>query len=191
MNGRFLRALPPADLAARVQTYLERVGFYGRPQAVRLLADEGEVALGEAVEAGRFAPLPPGDEQERLTALAAPLVQEKVEVLADFIRLAGWLFTPLAIVGEARDKLAAIPDARAILLGASVRLAGLEQFEVAPIEAAVRALPQELDAKPKAVFAALRLGMSGQTVTPGLFESLWVLGRNEAVGRLAAAAAMV
>ena len=72
-----------------------------------------------------------------------------------------------------------------------MRLAALEHFEVAQIEAAVRALPHELGAKPKAVFAALRLGMSGQTVTPGLFESLWALGRNEAVGRLAAAAASI
>ena len=55
----------------------------------------------------------------------------------------------------------------------------------------MRALPEELGVKPKAVFAALRLGMSGQSVTPGLFESLWALGRNEAAGRLAAAAAMI
>ena len=44
-------------------------------------------------------------------------------------------------------------------------------------------LPAALELKPKAVFAALRLGMSGQSVTPGLFESLWVLGRDEAVPR--------
>jgi hypothetical protein len=45
--------------------------------------------------------------------------------------------------------------------------------------------------KPKSVFAALRLGMSGQSVTPGLFESLWVLRRDEAVGRLTTAAALL
>jgi glutamyl-tRNA synthetase len=114
-----------------------------------------------------------------------------MEVLADFIRLAGWLFTPLAIAGEAREKLAAIPDAERILRAASVCLAGLERYDVEQIEAAVRALPGQLGVKPKSVFAALRLGMSGQSVTPGLFESLWALGRNEAVGRLAAASAML
>jgi hypothetical protein len=41
------------------------------------------------------------------------------------------------------------------------------------------------------VFAALRLGMSGQSVTPGLFESLWALGRDEAAGRLTTAAALL
>ena len=55
----------------------------------------------------------------------------------------------------------------------------------------MRDLPGELGVKPKAVFAALRLGMSGQSVTPGLFESLWALGRDEAVGRLTTAAALL
>ena len=191
MNGRFIRAMAPAELAARVQAYLERVGFYGQPPALRLLAAQGESALAEAVELGQLAPMPPGDEQERLTALVAPLVQEKIEVLTDFIRLAGWLFTPLAISGEARDRLMAIPDAERILRAAAVRLAGLDRYDVEQIEAAVRALPGELGVKPKSVFAALRLGMSGQPVTPGLFESLWALGRNEAAGRLAAASAML
>jgi len=52
-------------------------------------------------------------------------------------------------------------------------------------------LPPRLENKPKSVFAALRLGMSGQSITPGLFESLWVLGREEAAARLAAAAALL
>ena len=135
--------------------------------------------------------MPPGDEQERLTALMAPFVQEKMEVLADFVRMAGSIFTPLAISGEARERLAAIPEAQRILAEAAVSLAGLERYEIEPIEAAVRALPELLGVKPKAVFAALRLGMSGQAVTPGLFESLRALGRNEAAGRLAAAAALL
>ena len=59
------------------------------------------------------------------------------------------------------------------------------------VEAEVRALPEALGLKPKNVFAALRLGMSGQPVTPGLFESLWVLGRDEAAGRLATVAALL
>ena len=191
MNGRFIRGLATDELATRVRAYLERVGFYGQPPALRLLAAQGDGALAEAGDVGELVPLPPGDEQERLTATVVPLVQEKMEVLADFIRLAGWMFTPLAIDEEARQRLAAIADARRILAEASVRLAALERYDVERVEAVVRALPGELGAKPKAVFAALRLGMSGQTVTPGLFESLWVLGRNEAAGRLAAAAALL
>jgi glutamyl-tRNA synthetase len=191
MNGRFIRALAPADLAARTKLYLERVGFYGQPPAVRLLAAQGDAALAESVELGELVAMPPGDEQERLTALMTPFVQEKMEVLADFVRLAGWLFTPLALDDEARERLAAIPEAQRILAEAAVSLAGLERYEIEQIESAVRALPELLGVKPKSVFAALRLGMSGQSVTPGLFESLWALGRNEAAGRLAAAAGLL
>ena len=191
MNGRFIRSLAPADLAARLQGYLERIGFYGQPSAVRLLAGQGDAALSEAVELGELVAMPPGDEQERLTTLMTPFVQEKMEVLADFVRLAGWVFTPLAISDEARERLVAIPEAQRILAEAAVSLAGLERYEIESIEAAVRALPELLGVKPKAVFAALRLGMSGQAVTPGLFESLWALGRNEAAGRLASAASLL
>jgi len=77
------------------------------------------------------------------------------------------------------------------LRAAAAELRQLPQWEPAAIEAAVRELPTKLAAKPKPVFAALRLGMSGQSVTPGLFESLHVLGREEAVVRLELAAALL
>ncbi len=74
---------------------------------------------------------------------------------------------------------------------AAERLLALEPYTVEGVEALVRALPEELGVKPKAVFAALRLGMSGQPVTPGLFESLWLLGHEEAAARLTQAAGLV
>ena len=52
MNGRYIRAMAPADLSARVRAYLERVGFYGQPPALRLLAAQGDSELAEAVELG-------------------------------------------------------------------------------------------------------------------------------------------
>jgi glutamyl-tRNA synthetase len=67
----------------------------------------------------------------------------------------------------------------------------LPEWSEEAVEALVRDLPARLETKPKSVFAALRLGMSGQSVTPGLFESLWVLGRDEAAGRLMTAAALL
>ncbi len=191
MNGRFVRSLDPHELGIRLVRYLERVGFYGQPPALALVAAGGATAVAEAVELGQLVAMPPGDEQEQLTRAIAPLVQEKIEVLADFITIAGWFFTPLRLAPAALEQLAAIPEARRILLETSVRLAGLDSYEVEAIEAAVRALPAELGVKPKHVFAALRLGMSGQSVTPGLFESLWVLGRNEASGRMATAAGLL
>ncbi len=53
MNGRFIRAMAPADLAARLQAYLERVGFYGQPPAVRLLAAQRRERPGRSGRARR------------------------------------------------------------------------------------------------------------------------------------------
>ena len=118
-------------------------------------------------------------------------MREKIELLSDFVPIAGWFFCPLAIGDEARTKLAGAPESARALLTAADNLRALTEWNVANIEAAMRALPEELGVKPKAAFAALRLGISGQSVTPGLFESLWVLGRDEAADRLTRAAALI
>jgi glutamyl-tRNA synthetase len=195
MNGRFVRELGDEALAERLVAYLTRVGFYADPRMIGRLADEGPQALGAVVEAGEevvhVKPAPPDEDQLSLTRAVAPLVREKIDLLAEFIPIAGWFFRPLAIGDEAVERLRATPEAARVLDEAAVRLAGLEPFTVERVEAAVRSLPEDLGIKPKAVFAALRLGMSGQSVTPGLFESLWALGRDEAAGRLAAAAALL
>ena len=116
-----------------------------------------------------------------LTRAVAPLVREKMDVLADFIPIAGWFFRPLVFSDEARRAAAGHGRARRETLAAAA--AGLRELPDWSVEAVESARPRPAGAsraKPKAVFAALRLGMSGQSVTPGLFESLWVLGRDEA-----------
>jgi glutamyl-tRNA synthetase len=182
------------ELGERLEEYLTRVGFYREPAAVEVLAKAGPEALAAAVEGAESAhvpAMPPDEEQEGLTRIVAPLVREKMDVLADFIPMAGWFFRPLVFSDEAAERLAATPSAAEVLREAAVVLADLDVWAVELIEPLVRELPQRLGVKPKAVFAALRLGMSGQSVTPGLFESLWVLGREDAVGRLTTAAALV
>lgn len=193
MNGRYIREMSAGDLAERMLAYLTRVGFYGDPVRVHELATAGPQALAEAAEGAEAAQAPPAApdaQQERLTRAVVPLVQEKIDVLADFIPIAGWFFRPLAVSAEARDKLAATAGAAQTLAAAASGLLDLPEWDVPSVEAFVRDLPARLEAKPKFVFAALRLGMSGQSVTPGLFESLCVLGRDEAVSRLTQAAAL-
>jgi glutamyl-tRNA synthetase len=133
----------------------------------------------------------PDEEQEALTREVAPLVHEKLEVLADFVPMAGWFFRPLAFTPEALERLQGTGGAAETLAAAAAGLRDLEPWDVPVIESLVRDLPATLEVKPKAVFAALRLGMSGQSVTPGLFESLWALGRDQAVARLEQAALLV
>ena len=192
MNGRFIRQLDDVALGERLEEYLTRVGFYGEPAAVEELARTGPEALAAVVEGSEAAHallVAPDEAQEALTRQLAPLVREKMDLLADFIPLAGWFFRPLAFAPEALERLAATPGAADTLRAAAVALEQLPAWTPEAVEALVRELPERLQQKPKAVFAALRLGMSGQAVTPGLFESLWVLGRDEAAGRLVTAAA--
>jgi glutamyl-tRNA synthetase len=181
-------------LGGRLVEYLTRVGFYGDPDGVGELAAQGPqalVAAVEDVEAEHLPPTVPDEEQEALTREVAPLVHEKLEVLADFVPMAGWFFRPLAVTPEALERLQGTAGAAEALTAAAAGLRDLEHWDVPAIETLVRELPQRLELKPKAVFAALRLGMSGQPVTPGLFESLWVLGRDSAVARLEQAAALL
>ena len=194
MNGRYVRAMTDEWLGGRLVEYLTRVGFYGDPDGVGELAAQGPEALAavlEGAEAEYVPPVVPDEEQEALTREVAPLVHEKIDVLADFIPMAGWFFRPLAFAPEALERLQGVAGATETLAAAAGLLRALEPWDVPAIETLVRELPAALELKPKAVFAALRLGMSGQSVTPGLFESLWVLGRDNAVARLEQAAALL
>ena len=187
MNGRYIRQMRVDDLADRMLAYLTRVGFYGDPLRVGELAMAGVEVLAEAVEGAEAARVPrtaPDASEERLTRSVVPLVQEKIEVLADFIPIAGWFFRPLEFPTAIRDKLSTTPGAVQTLAASASGLRELPVWDVPSIEQFVRDLPSLIETKPKSVFAALRLGMSGQSVTPGLFESLFVLGRDEVVSRL-------
>ncbi len=183
MNGRYLRSLDDEALGERLIAYLERTGFFVDPGGW----EAPVTGVGEASRPSSA----PSLEQGSLARALAPLVREKIEVLADVVPIAGWFFAPLAVSDGARERLAGTAAAARTLTLAAQRLRALDPYTVEGVEALVRALPEELDVKPKAVFAALRLGMSGQSVTPGLFESLWLLGRDEAAARLSQAAALI
>jgi glutamyl-tRNA synthetase len=105
--------------------------------------------------------------------------------------MAGWFFRPLEFSPDSLERLQGTAGAAETLAAAAAGLRDLPEWDVPAIESLVRELPQALELKPKLVFAGLRLGMSGQSVTPGLFESLWVLGRDNAVARLEQAATLL
>jgi glutamyl-tRNA synthetase len=110
----------------------------------------------------------------------APLVQEKIERFAqypDFVRFLFEDFEPPADLDENVCKVAA------------ERLSTLEPWEASAIEEALRALAEDLGQKPRQAFQPIRLAVTGATVSPGLFESLELLGRERSLARLTAAAA--
>ena len=115
---------------------------------------------------------------EQLIRHAAPLVQEKIATLGEFPAFAGFLF---ARVEPDPDALGDGP----MLPAAVERLAEVEPFEAEQIEAALREVAEGLGLKPREAFQPIRLALTGSSVSPGLFESLELLGKDESLARLA------
>jgi glutamyl-tRNA synthetase len=115
---------------------------------------------------------------EELVRKVAPLVQDKIAKLGEVPAFAGFFFGPVEPQGEPQDG--------AVLPAAAEALASVEPFEAERIEAALRALAERLGLKPREAFQPIRLAVTGSKVSPGLFESLEVLGKEESLARLGA-----
>jgi glutamyl-tRNA synthetase len=137
--------------------------------------------------AGLFNDVPRPSERALLAA-AAPLVQERVSLLGEVPGMVGFLFTAddeLEIEADARASLDA--DAAAVLDAGVAALEPLPDFTPAAIEEALRAaLIDGLGLKPRTAFGALRVAVSGRRVSPPLFESMELLGRDSTLARLRA-----
>ncbi|MGH3478161.1 MAG: glutamate--tRNA ligase [Pseudonocardiaceae bacterium] len=157
INSVHLRALPAEEFVTRVLPYLARAG----------LVDEqpGETTLRKI----------------------APLVQQRCVVLSDAVGMLRFLFT-------AEEDFAVDPDAAAKTLGpaaAPVLQAALDALERAPewtapaIEQALKsALVEGLALTPRKAFAPVRVAVTGHTVSPPLYESMELLGRDRSLRRL-------
>jgi glutamyl-tRNA synthetase len=120
------------------------------------------------------------DWDEELVRKAAPLVQDKIETLDQFPDYVRFLF---------EDVTPATPlDGGAPILEEAERaLTDVEPFAAEPIERELRALAERLELKPRDAFQPIRIAVTGSKVSPGLFESLELVGRDETLRRLAAA----
>ena len=124
-------------------------------------------------------------------AATVPLVQEKIAALGEFEGFAGFLFHPVVYDEDAWQRLVAVPESSAILAQAELALTSLETFSSDAIDAALRGVCEALALKPRVAFLPLRVAISGRLISPGLFESIALLGREEALGRLRAASSRV
>ncbi|HJU46777.1 MAG TPA: glutamate--tRNA ligase [Gaiellaceae bacterium] len=120
------------------------------------------------------------DWEEAGVRAAAPLVQEKIGKLGEFPAFAGFLFHDV-------EPDPALLDA-AILRAAEARLTGVEPWSAEALEQALKELCEELGQKPRAVYAPIRVAVTGSRVSPGLYESLELLGREASLERLRRAA---
>jgi len=159
INGDHIRMLAPEDFATRILPYLRDAGI-----------------IGETLD----------DRERALIAAAAPLVQERVQLLGDVPGLLGFLFRD--DVEYADDALASLPANAGEVLVASVNALELvphAEFAAASVQEALqKALIEELGLKPRVAYGPLRVAVSGRRVSPPLFESMELLGKSESIRRL-------
>jgi glutamyl-tRNA synthetase len=135
--------------------------------------------------------LPPDELARRLEqflgrpvpAAAVAIAQEKMQTLADFWHLAAFLVEPQPTDESAWDKVMSdgAPDR---LKRARDAIAAADPFDAAALESALRGVVDELGVKPREVYQPIRVAITGTTVSPGIFESVAVLGREETLARI-------
>ncbi len=164
INAAHIRLLAPAEFAERLVPYLQAAGSL---------------------------PASPSAADLDLVAAAAPLVQERSNLMVDAATMLAFLFTPQFVVNPV--SAAKTLDAAAVptLNAAIAALTELPSFDPAAIESALKtALIDELGLKPRVAFAAVRVAVTGSTVSPPLYESLALLGGPVSLARLGAALAI-
>jgi glutamyl-tRNA synthetase len=163
INASHLRALHPDDLADRIVPYL---------QSAELLLED----------------VTP-EQQETLLA-AAPLIQERMTTLAESVDLLGFLFVPEHAFAVDEADAAKLLDGGGlkVVRAAEKALSEVSEWQTAAIEAALRAeLVDGLGLKPRDAFGPVRVAVTGRRISPPLFESIELLGRERTLARLAAA----
>ena len=165
LNGVYLRQLPLVDLAEQFARWLERT----LPADVSRPLDR---ALVEAI---------------------TPLVQERVKLLADVTPMVDFFFSPALPAPEVETLLGkpyrGRPEVAVAVLHAAIeQLASLDTWEPATIEGALRAAAEHTGEKPGDLFMLCRVAVTGKTVTPPLFETMTIVGRDVCLDRLAAGA---
>ncbi len=166
MNGVYIRQTPLPELAEMIARRLE----LELPPEVPRPVDR---ALVEAV---------------------TPLIQERIQTLAEATPLIEFFWDPLVappasdefLQKKWKDRAA---DAAAALTRVAEVTEAVEPFEAAPLEEQMRALCEELDVKAGDLFTLVRLAVTGRRVSPPLFESMEIIGQGVCVDRLQAASA--
>ena len=128
----------------------------------------------------------PSEREHEILAMAAPLIQERITVLGEAPGLIGFLFaSDISFEEDALKQLG--EEAGSIAKLAHEALLGLAEFKTDAIQAALsEALIEKSELKPRVAFGAVRTAISGRRVTPPLFESMEILGKQVTLARLEA-----
>lgn len=169
INSAHVRLLAPADFRDRLVPYLHAAGL---------------------VPAATFAALP-ADQQALLDA-AAPLVQERMTLLGESVGMLGFLFVADDAVEVAEDARAALREEAPRVLDAAARVLGELPADAFTTEATQNVLAAALvdgdtglGIKPRFAYTPLRVALTGRRVSPPLFESMELLGKDATLARVA------
>jgi glutamyl-tRNA synthetase len=115
---------------------------------------------------------------------AVEIAAEKIQTLAEFWPLVSFLFDGPAEDPAAFEHVILSDGGAQTLEAAREALAGAEPFTLENVEAALRGVVERRGAKPGKVFQPVRVAIAGSTVSPGIFESVALLGRDETLARI-------
>jgi glutamyl-tRNA synthetase len=135
---------------------------------------------------------PVNDADAQLLELAMPLVAERINKLTEAAPMLGFLFVDEAAFERDADDVAKVLDetGRGVVQASYDALAGLATWSTAAIEEALRvALIEGMELKPRVAFGPVRVAVTGRRVSPPLFESMELLGRERSLARLQSALA--
>lgn len=167
INGDWIRALPAEELADRIVPYLIK---------------------------NSVLPTEPTEQQLTLIREATPLISERMEILSQATGMLGFLFAGEPGCAEfSLDETDAEKilneEGRAVVAAALAGLETLQDWTTAGIEANLRqTLIDGMELKPRLAFGPIRVAITGRRVSPPLFESMELLGRERSLERLAAIA---
>jgi glutamyl-tRNA synthetase len=128
------------------------------------------------------------DAEIALVKAALPIIQERIVTLSEVPKMLKFLFTTnFAVEAESVSKISDGPS-KDILKRSLAELTPLSTWDHASIEAALRAsLIEEMGLKPRIAFTALRIATTGSTISPPLFESMELLGKEACLARISGA----
>jgi glutamyl-tRNA synthetase len=159
INASHIRALALEDFTKRLIPYLQKDSVVSDPATAQEL---------------------------EILATAAPLIQERIQVLSECVGMLSFLFVDSSKIQIEDDARKGMPEnAKAIVSAAIEAISSLDDFSTEQIQNLLnKVLIEDMGEKPKNAFGPLRTAISGRRVSPPLFESMEILGKAETLARL-------
>jgi glutamyl-tRNA synthetase len=182
LNGEYIRALSEEDLADRLLTHF----VYRAGRGFEANAETDGPLLAWIQAHGGFE----SQAVKEFFLQLMPLIQTRIKTLEEFAPLTRCFFLD-DVRGYDSEMLVpkkrTLEEVKATLRAAHDKLASLPDWSDAGVEAALRDLGTELDWKPRDLFQPLRVAITGSKISPPLFESIVLIGKDEVLKRLAGA----